>query len=105
MRSLAVEALSVRSFRNLASVDIELGRGLNVVHGENGQGKTNLLESLYVLGTSRSFRSSRQAEQIALGSALASVRGRIREGTELREQTIGLAAGVRTVRIDGKRPA
>jgi DNA replication and repair protein RecF len=105
MRSLAVEALSVRSFRNLVSVDIELGKGLNVIHGENGQGKTNLLESVYVLGTSRSFRTSRQTEQIAIGSTVASVRGRIREGAEIREQTIGLEGGMRTVRVDGKRPA
>jgi len=104
MRSLAVEALNVRSFRNLASVDIELGRRLNVVYGENGQGKTSLLESVYVLGTSRSFRTSRQSEQISLGSTLASVRGRVREGTELREQSIGLQNGRRTVRVEGKAP-
>jgi DNA replication and repair protein RecF len=105
MRSLAVEALNVRGFRNLASVDVEFGQGLNVIHGENGQGKTNLLESVYLLGTSQSFRSSRQVEQIAIGSTVASVRGRIREGTELREQTVGLEGGTRTVRVDGKRPA
>jgi len=105
VRSLAVEALSVRSFRNLANVDLELGARLNVVYGENGQGKTNLLESAYVLGTSRSFRTARQVEQIALGSTLASVRARIREGAELREQSIGLQGGSRTVRIEGKRPA
>jgi DNA replication and repair protein RecF len=105
MRSLAVEALSVRNFRNLASVDLELGARLNVIFGENGQGKTNLLESVYVLATSHSFRTGRQAEQIALGSTLASIRARVREGAELREQSIGLQGGTRTVRVDGKRPA
>ncbi len=96
--------MSVRSFRNLTSVDVELGPRLNVVHGENGQGKTNLLESVYVLGTSRSFRTGRQAEQIALGATVASVRGRIREGADAREQTVGLQEGARSVRVDGKRP-
>ncbi len=105
MRSLAVEALSVRNFRNLASVDLELGARLNVVYGANGQGKTNLLESVYVLGTSRSFRTGRQVEQIARGSTLASIRARVREGAALREQSIGLQGGARTVRVDGKRPA
>jgi DNA replication and repair protein RecF len=105
LRPLAVEALSVRNFRNLARVDLELGPRLNVVYGENGQGKTNLLESMYVLGTSRSFRTARQAEQIAIGSSLASVRGRVREGGQLREQAIGLQERGRSVRVDDKRPA
>jgi DNA replication and repair protein RecF len=104
MRSLAVQDLSVRNFRNLSSVDVELGARLNVVYGENGQGKTNLLECMYVLGTSRSFRTSRQVEQVAMGSSFASVRGRVREEAESREQSIGLQNGSRTVRVDGKRP-
>jgi DNA replication and repair protein RecF len=104
MRSLTVETLAVRNFRNLARVDLELGRGLNVVYGENGQGKTNLLESVYVLGTSRSFRASRPIEQIAIGSTLASVRAMVRDGAIVREQSVGLQDGVRTVRVDGKRP-
>ena len=43
MRSLAVESLSVRGFRNLSAVDVAFGSRFNVVSGENGQGKTNLL--------------------------------------------------------------
>lgn len=105
LRPLAVAALSVRNFRNLAHVDLELGPRLNVFYGENGQGKTNLLESVYVLGTSRSFRAGRQGDQIALGAAVASVRGKIREGAEIREQAIGLHERGRSVRIDDKRPA
>jgi DNA replication and repair protein RecF len=105
MRSLAVRAASIRNFRNLAEVDLELGGGLNVFYGDNGQGKTNFLESVYVLGTSRSFRATRHAELIANGSHVASVRAQIHEGIENREQSVGLRSGVRTVRVNGKRPS
>jgi DNA replication and repair protein RecF len=101
---LAIEQVSVRAFRNLAAVDLAFGPRFNVVAGDNGQGKTNLLEALYVLCTSRSFRASRPGDLVAHGGDLASVRGVLREGGGTREQSVGLKAGARLVRVDGKRP-
>jgi DNA replication and repair protein RecF len=105
MRSLAVESLSIRGFRNLTSVDLDLGPRLNVLSGENGQGKTNLVEAAYVLATSRSFRTARLTEIVMLGGTTASVRGGISEDGERRNQSVGLRSGVRAARIDGKKPA
>jgi len=104
MRRLVVESLRIRSFRNLATVDLELGARFNVIAGDNGQGKTNLLEAVYVLATSKSFRTSRLADLVELGAAVASVRGVVREGDDAREQTLGLRGGLRSVRIDERRP-
>jgi DNA replication and repair protein RecF len=105
MVPLAIESLSVRAFRNLSSVDVELGPRFNVLSGDNGQGKTNLLEAVYVLATSRSFRTSKLAELVESGSVTASVRGRLREGPTEREQSVGIRTGMRSVRVDGKRPS
>lgn len=105
MRSLSVRTLDIRSFRNLGSVDVELGRRFNVLSGDNGQGKTNTLEAIYLLATSRSFRTSRLAELVSLAEETASIRGSISESDATREQSIGLRKGLRSVRIDGKRPA
>src|ERR1700722_10791069 len=104
MLPLAVEALSVRAFRNLSSVDVELGPRFNVLSGDNGQGKTNLLEAVYLLATSRSFRTAKLGELVESGGETASIRARVREGAEEREQSVGVRAGLRAVRIDGKRP-
>jgi DNA replication and repair protein RecF len=110
MRSLAIGALSIRDFRNLAKVDVDLGPRFNVFAGDNGQGKTNLLEAVYVLATSRSFRTSRLEELVAIGAETASIRGRVveteevRATEEVREQSVGLRRGLRATRIDGKRP-
>jgi DNA replication and repair protein RecF len=102
---LCIRTLTIRSFRNLARVDLELGASFNVLAGDNGQGKTNLLEAAYVLATSRSFRSSRPAELVMFGADTATVRGLVEETGETREQTVGLGRAMRAVRIDGKRPA
>jgi DNA replication and repair protein RecF len=103
-RSLAVESLVIRGFRNLASVDLALGHRFNVLSGDNGQGKTNLIEAVYVLATSRSFRTSRLTELVTAGGDAAGIRGRVREDNESREQSVVLRAGMRAARIDGKRP-
>jgi DNA replication and repair protein RecF len=105
VRPLAVASVSVRSFRNLATVDLTFGPRFNVFAGDNGQGKTNLLEAIYVFATSQSFRTSRPREVVAHGEETASVRGVVREGDEEREQSVGLRTGLRAVRIDGKRPS
>jgi DNA replication and repair protein RecF len=105
MVPLAIESLSVRGFRNLSSVDLELGPRFNVLSGDNGQGKTNLLEAVYVLATSRSFRTTRLGELVESGCETASVRGRLRQGSTEREQSVGIRTGMRAVRVDGKRPS
>ncbi len=104
MRPLRIEALSVRSFRNLEAVDLAPSARFNVVSGDNGQGKTNLLESIYVLATSKSFRASKPGDVVRHDSEIASVRARVCEEDQSREQSVGLKAGARLTRIDGKRP-
>jgi DNA replication and repair protein RecF len=104
LRPLHVASLQVRSFRNLAAVDLEPGERFNVVSGDNGQGKTNLLEALYVAATSKSFRTSKLGELVGFGAELASVRAILSDDGEARVQSVGLKPGARLVRIDDKRP-
>jgi DNA replication and repair protein RecF len=61
---MLVHSLQVRNFRNLRHVDADFSPGINVVFGLNAQGKTNLLESIYLLVTGRSFRTNNDSELI-----------------------------------------
>lgn len=56
---MAVTRLVVEGFRNLRSVDVRFGDRVNLISGENGAGKTSLLEVLYTLAVGRSFRTRR----------------------------------------------
>lgn len=103
-RPLLVESVQIRGFRNLEAVDVALGPRFNVVSGDNGQGKTNLLEAIYVLATSKSFRSSKMTDVVGFDADLASLRGRIVEDGDARVQSVGLRAGARLVKVDDKRP-
>jgi len=103
---LCIERISARAFRNLAHVDVLPGPRFNVIAGDNGQGKTSLLEAIYLAATSRSFRTNRISELIAHGEAIASSKLVVIRGEDTSEQSIGLsmAGGARQARIDGKRP-
>jgi DNA replication and repair protein RecF len=104
LRPLRVENLQVRGLRNIARADVDLGERFNVIAGDNGQGKTNLLEALYVVATSKSFRTAKMNELVGFGEELASVRASVREDEDVRVQSVGLKTGLRLVRIDEKRP-
>lgn len=104
MRPLVVEALSIRSFRNLREADVALGPRFNVVSGDNGQGKTSLLEALYVVLTSKSFRATKIEESITFGETSSLVRARILDGDLPRTQAVALRRGGRDLRVDDKRP-
>ncbi|MCX5779983.1 MAG: DNA replication and repair protein RecF [Firmicutes bacterium] len=61
---MKIDKLQVREFRNLAKIDYYPGPGLNVFVGDNAQGKTSLLESIYVLATGTSFRTATDANLV-----------------------------------------
>ena len=53
-----IEYLEIENYRNIESLKIDLNRSINVILGSNGQGKTNLLESIFFLSTTKSIRST-----------------------------------------------
>ena len=64
---MRVVRVQTTSFRNLAGDSVEFGPALNVLIGENGQGKTNLLEAICYFRFGRSFRAQSDAELIRFG--------------------------------------
>src|SRR5438552_3342302 len=56
--------LALANFRNFARLDLDLPAHIGVFVGDNGQGKSNLLEALYLLATSRSYRTSTERDLV-----------------------------------------
>ena len=52
-----IESIFSEGFRNLYGIDLKLNKGINIFYGNNAQGKTNILETVYVCGTGRSHRT------------------------------------------------
>ncbi len=91
-----LETIEAESFRNLSGC-LQCERDLNILVGNNGQGKTNWLEAISILSTTRSFRTPWLNETISFGSETAIVRGRV-------ARSEGLQRDLRAV-IQGKTKA
>ena len=70
---MQIERLLVQDFRNFAAADLALGGRFTVIYGENGAGKSNLLEALYLVSTLRSFRVAELAPLVRHGADEARV--------------------------------
>jgi len=66
---MIVKGLKIKDYRNFNHVDIELHPVLNIFMGDNGQGKTNLLESIYMCSIGRTFRLNSETELIKFNEA------------------------------------
>jgi len=94
--------LNVDTFRNLASQTVSLAPGVNLVVGANGQGKTNLLEAIYLLAYQTSFRSAVAEPLVAVGCDAATVGGEVvAGGATLRLRLTVALRGRRRFDLDG----
>jgi len=100
---MLLAAIEATNFRNLSG-RIEWGPRLNIIYGNNGQGKTNWLEAIYLLARTKSFRTQRLQEAIKFGEQLAIVRGTVSTGLDLqRELQVSLQDNSKTILVNSKR--
>jgi DNA replication and repair protein RecF len=98
-----IDTVATTHFRNLADAAVSLAEGINLFVGGNGQGKTNLLEAIYLFKFGRSFRAARETEMIRFGEAFCRVEASctFRDG---HKETFALAVerdGSKKTRISG----
>lgn len=71
---MVIESMQLNNYRNYASASLTFSPGVNIFYGDNAQGKTNLMEAVYLCGTSRSHRGSRDRDLIRFGEEEAHIR-------------------------------
>lgn len=97
--------MRVRGFRNLQLPAFEPGSHFNVIHGDNGAGKSNLLEAIHYLGALKSFRGAKTDDLIALGEEQALLEAKLEGGPAPQKLRIQLGRSQRRrLELDGKRP-
>ena len=69
-----IESLELKNYRNYESLNIRFDSGTNILLGDNAQGKTNILESMYLCGTTRSHRGSKDRDIIRFGQEESHIR-------------------------------
>ncbi len=100
---MAFRSIRFQGFRNLENGEIKLGSHDIFLVGNNGQGKTNFLEALYLLSYGSSFRTHIEKDLIAWGYREMSISGKIDIPGELvTDISISIKNGVKTIKLNGK---
>ena len=68
-----IQELYLNNFRNYENQKIELNKNINVIYGNNAQGKTNIIEAVYLSAFGKSFRATKDMEMIKKGEDFANV--------------------------------
>jgi len=99
---MILRELRARGWRNLADVALVPGQGATILFGQNGQGKTNILEAAYTALCFRSFRTNSLSDLVGWGSQGATVEASITVGSIDRELKIQIAEGHKSTLLDSK---
>ena len=64
---MLITSLKIQNFRNYENLKIDFNKDVNVIYGDNAQGKTNILEAIYLTAIGKSFRTNKDKELIKMG--------------------------------------
>ena len=85
--------IDIRNFRNIESASVTFTEGVNLLHGDNAQGKTNLLEAIYFTALGKSFRPVKEAELIRFGEESAHVVNKFSDSVRSQTLSVRLFSG------------
>ena len=68
-----INKIKLTNFRNYDEQEIELGKNINVFYGDNAQGKTNIIEAIFLCAIGKSFRTNKESELIKFNKDISSV--------------------------------
>lgn len=96
---MSLSTLSLRNFRNIESAELGLSTQCNIIIGDNGAGKTNILESIHYLSLARSFRTSQAKKIIQSQRDYLQVVGHIQNSAMGRGSTLGIRKSIAEIQI------
>lgn len=101
---MIIKRLELADYRNYETLDLEFDQGTNILYGDNAQGKTNILEAIYLAATTKSHKGSKDKEIIGFGKEEAHIRTYLeKEGVCTRVDMHLRKAGSKGIAIDGQK--
>lgn len=97
---MSLKSLYLRNFRNYTETEIHFDLGINLIVGENAQGKTNLLEAVYLISTGRSFRTQTLSELIFQGETFFHLQAELFQSNVTQKIQISFDGQTRRLQID-----
>lgn len=99
---MRIEHLKLTNFRNYSSLDLDFNKNVNIFIGDNGKGKTNILESIYVLSLTKTNRYGLEDNLIKFDEEIAKIEGLIRSDDLLKKQEVHLTRKKKQIFINNK---
>jgi len=99
---MLLNKLNIHKFRNIERSTLEFDSRFNLFHGRNGQGKTNYLESIFFLGTLKSFRNAKQKEMLTWNENISHLDCSLMDNSLGHELSVSFENSSRSLKIDGK---
>ena len=99
---MRIEHLKLTNFRNYSSLELSFNNRVNIIIGDNGKGKTNILESIYVLSLTKSNRFGIEDNLIKFNEEISKIEGLIKSGELLKKQEIVLTKKKKQILINNK---
>lgn len=101
---MIIKALELNQFRNYEQLELSFDAGTNILYGDNAQGKTNILEAVYLSATTKSHKGSKDKDMIRFGKEEAHIRTVIQKsGMEQRIDMHLRSSRTKGIAIDGVR--
>lgn len=100
-----INNISITQFRNIEQTNIKFGSHFNILHGLNGQGKTNFLEAIFLIGTLKSFKHAKNLELIRWDQPASILKCLTTEGKLQHELVVSIDPHKKHVSVDNKSPS
>ena len=99
---MRIEHLKLTNFRNYSSLEIDFHKNVNIFIGDNGKGKTNILESIYVLSLTKTNRYGIEDNLIKFNEECAKIEGLIKNNNLIKKQEIKFSKNKKQIFINNK---
>ena len=97
-----IDDLKLVNFRNYSSLEVKFDKNINIFVGNNGEGKTNILEAIYLLSLTKSYRTILESDLIQFGSVSCNISGLVNNDGLIKNLAVEIGNGKKTVSINNK---
>ena len=101
---MQISSLKLLNFRNYETLELKFSNKVNLIYGKNGMGKTNIIEAIYMLGLTKTFRSNNDDIVIKKGKNIAKIEGMIKD-TIFNNYKIIISNAGKRIKIDNNKIA
>ena len=96
-----IKEISLKDFRNYDNKTINLDKNINIIYGNNAQGKTNILEAIVILALTKSHRVGNNPNIIQFGKSKSTIKGTIRKDNIISKLEVSVTEDTKKTSVNG----